>query len=1114
MPLGTIAMAQTPQRLPDPLSSPRPRGRAFLLVGGGIGLAAVLLLVVANLDRSKGSQGGERRIQAPKDVVSPGKLNPDEARGGRAFGEGSMVELEEGAWVQVTDDAGRLSQQYSAQRVEPLPDRLMQLERPRAVFFQRDGRVITLHADQGKARIPKRALETGTLTGNVRIRVYRPQDGKPADLTGPAVLEVDAADATFDNILGEIRCDGDITLRSDAGAFQGQGLSLLVDPKTNVLERLVVDRCTKPIEIRRGGDDGSRRTPPASAATGADSAPPPPPPANQGGGTGAGQQAADERFYRLTLEDSVHVTRTKGKDVAHLRGDRLVAVFSLEGRSTLIAEGDASPAAQPLAAAPLAAIAAASFGQAAAESGELVTITYTGRLILEPAGPEERLSSRDDVAVALLADNGTSDRPDSAVTIDDESTKAHVRCARASFRGHDDRVEAVGRPGLPLRVESPRLQATGERFWLERGSGKGGFSGPGTVELASGGEAFRAMAIDPATTVVSRDASGAVLLAALAADRTPATVTIGWTERLDLGFAPAAEADGELRSADFVGGVQATGQDFMVTAHGVTATFDSAGGKQSLARLVARGDAQQLAVAQRTDGKGSLDAQQLDLALRTSSTGETAPARLDATGTVAARDPRQSLFTESLVVAFAEPGGAPSEASKAEQGSQDLAVDIATVDSSGGVQALLRAEGEAATRVYADDLHGDGLLRTLHLGGKDIWVVRGTVLADSIQSIDFDEASRTARSSGPGRVRAFAQPLVDGSDRPAERPTVPERYRFQGEWNDGFLFDEKATSELATGGTITISGAVRLRSTPDRASTDLLNASTVKLELAGEQAAKDASVASAPSGLGPDAMGERGIRGVRAAGGAVLISSRWADESRKGDPRLFKLSGEEISYDTVTGEGNVPVAGTLYTHVPERTSDAGPEAKAKVAGEAPESDAASIGGPKLSLGAEGSSSFAWKQSLTMLRTEGAANRFTITMTGDVTLAHAGSRAEDELRVSGARFEARIERLAADGAKGQEDGDLAGTARILGLEASGDDTQRVVLRTSEASGITIVCDGLSYSVESGVATLTARPGRMVDVVQATRPQPIQAERVTWDMASGRITIENARGSATR
>ncbi len=242
-----------------PIAQP-PRARPFVLVGLGVGAAVVLLFVVSNLDRDRPASSAAPRIANATDIVAPSPLTDAERRGeGQGLENGPMVQLEQGAWVQVTDETGRLAQQYSAESVEPLPDRQMRLERPKAMIFQPDGRVILLSADHGKARVPKRALETGTLNDHVEIRLFRPQAGRPVDTTKdePAIV-VKADDAHFDNIIGEIRCEGPIHLESDAGTFDGEGMSMLLDPKGGELERLVIDRCTKPMVFVRGADGRTR----------------------------------------------------------------------------------------------------------------------------------------------------------------------------------------------------------------------------------------------------------------------------------------------------------------------------------------------------------------------------------------------------------------------------------------------------------------------------------------------------------------------------------------------------------------------------------------------------------------------------------------------------------------------------------------------------------------------------------------------------------------------------------------------------------------------------------------------------------------------------------------
>lgn len=1061
-------------------------------MGIGIAIAVATLVVASRLDR--GGEPKERRIAAPIDVVPPEALR-DEERAGRAVGgEQAIAELERGAWVQVVDERGRLAQQYRAERVEPLPDRWMSLERPRAQFFQSDGRVVTLAADAGRARVPRRALETGSLAGNVEIRIHPAVPGGiAASLAAPPLLVVETDDARFDNVLGEIRCDGPVRVRSDAGSFDGVGLSMLVDPEAGVLERLVVDRATAPIRLdptRREREQPNASVDPAPPAAERQSSDPRP---------AERQETGAPRFYRLVLERDVVVTRLREGRRTTISGDRLVAVFSMGGA---VGDGPLRPRRGAAPIGPAAAVASLAFAAGADEPPpESIEIAYAGRLVLEPASEAERLASADDRSIEILAD-----RPD-AVTIVDASTESTVRCAKASFVEGEDLVEAFGWDDAPLTLASPRLAAEGGHFRLQRALGRGGFIGPGRLRLAAGGELLAELAprgVDEATVDPS---TGALRLERTAGDADPKAVAIEWSEGLELRFraSDGDRIDGALRSARFVGDVAARGEGFEVRSSTLEARFSELDADEEdtppLERIVAQGaqgaqgDGSELARARRTGEAqpGRLAARTIDLALTTDAAGRAVPIRLDATGVVEAEDATQSLFGDRLAVVFLPRDGST--------GADPDAVEIATAQAEGDLQILVRGEraGASSVRAYASRLDGDAgrgllVLRSDEGEADGVRIVRDALVADRLGTIELREAERAATASGGGRVRTFAATVGDERPMRVEFPILPERPALLAEWRDGFRFVD--APRAGVDGELELTGAVRVRSTPDRSATDALDADTLLLALARD-----------PSG-GEDPRG--GVRSMLARGGAVVESRAWTDESRSGDPRLFRLAGEELFYDLATREGFVEGAGSLLAHVPEGTRD-GSSGAAAASRDGAAAEAERIDGPMSGLAAEGTTRFRWSRRLDLTHVEG--DRYQVDMQGDVEVGHVGTgrggAGGEAFAMTAGRLVAGLLRTLEGGS--ERGADLGGTATVESIEARSDDARRVFIRTGD---VDLECDSFSYSLATRVAILTAAPGRSVVVVTRDRPQPVRAERVEWNLETGRIAIEGATGRVGR
>ncbi|MBL9147698.1 MAG: hypothetical protein JNM94_03305 [Phycisphaerae bacterium] len=1143
------------------------RGRIVLLTVGGAAVAGVVLFVASQLDDSGSSQRRPSSITDAVDLVNPTPLTEGDKRTGASISGQPLAELERGAWVQVTDGDGRLAQQYSAERVEPLPDRRLSFERPQAIFYREDGRVITLSADRGEARVPSKALESGRLEGNVVIRVFRPEPGTVVDLAtdAPTIL-VNAEDATFDNVVGEVRCDGDIDLVSAMGSFSGEGLDMRIGTSPSAppgatgvealqkgtLERLVIERARKPIVLVR---DAQGKTRMRDARTAPPPTPTPTPGAAPAPTVAAAAPAAKSQVYRLTLNDDVRVVREKGNQLSTLQrstlqGDALVARFTLEGENSLnaIAQGTPRAPAAPTGGDPASTVLGAVFAAPQASPGageETITIEYRGQLVLEPERAVT-LPSPDAVEVEMISvppANAPAGTPTNRVTLDDERTGAHVVCRRVAFAnargadGADDLIEAFGAPNEPLVLDSPRLKARGERFFLQRGKGIGGFVGPGSVELASGGESFAALAIDPSTATVSRDAANVTHLRVAAASSAPSSVAIAWQRSLDLVFAaPAGGAkddNGALETATFVGTVDVTGEGFELDAETLAATFAGEAKKGSdvrpLSRIEATGNEEKVVVARRTDGTaGELRGRSLDLALVTDGARDSVPSRLVASGIVAARDAKQAIYGEKLVADFVRDAAAePKPPSDAGTPGQDLGRELSTVVVEGGnTETGLQVElfGTPSTRVFAEKLDGDNAAQSLNLTGPDIWLVRDLVVADRITNVHFDGGTRTASSKGPGRVRAFRTPFALPSG-PVPRPTIPGQAtdgttpeRFVATWDERFDFTE--LDAATNGSVIALKGAVRVRNTPSRAATDAIDAADLRLELTDAAKAPDAGNAERAS-----------VRAVEARGDAVVESRQWSSPARDGDPRLFKLAGAHLRYDTQSREGWVDGAGTLLTHVPLATSDR----KGTIASEPVDG---AVKGDPLSFGAEGTSQFKWATRLDMTRDGGDARseRFHITMTDGVEIMHKGPEAPkggakggatngdaandlDWLSMSAAKVETWVRRPAPnDGAAGDRPSepaatpmDLGGTAEIERVLVLGNEEVRIYVRTNSFD---LECDEIDYDVASGVAKVTARDGRLAKVLDRKGSQPISAQFLEWNLATGQIVVKGAQGTVGR
>ncbi|MCA9284180.1 MAG: hypothetical protein KDA22_03125 [Phycisphaerales bacterium] len=1103
------AQPERPSAPPPPVRTRKP----WLMVAAGVVGAAILILVVANIERGPRQEDKPSRISGAVDLAAPESLTgAEQAAATTGIAPDASVKLESGAWVEVADPAtGRLAQRYNAARVEPLPDQWVRMDQPRASLHPKSGRIITMRSDTAVARVPRRAIESGTLEGHVVIRLFRPIDGRPpnVELDEPA-LEVFAEQAQFDSTSGQVRCDETVEIVTPALRYKGRGLTMTLDDSGEAPEQVVVDEAVEPIRIDLAKLAEDRAAGPAEPAKPASSGAP------VGGGAGTPAPPATLRasrgFYRLTLHDDVVVTRSQGGLLSTLRGDALSLVFSLEsdrlGEAVSLgnwlaplALGPVMPATvvpwpQQVAALPFGSIQSPAGGRSsAAGETDVIEITYTGRMVMLPVEVGQASpSSPDDVWLEVVG---------APVTFEDPASRTVGQCASVAYETLPQTLRLSGSSDAPFVVNSARFGFRGERLWLARRTGVGRIDGRGTMTVNEAPSAL----LDPLgrldLALASADRDGAVRLVATILARTAGagasgddpkqSLEITWQEGVDLDFEPSAGAapdqGGALRGAKFQGDVRVAGDDFALRSNALSVEFDptraAAGGDQSsqIKLIEATGGVK----VNRMADRGSLSSETLRVEMDQHE-GKAVPTRMVAAGSVEARDPGQSVWAGRLSVGFQpRSANAPADAPRTA-GEPDLGnVEVKEVDAEDDVRVLLKD----GTRVFADRLGGDAIARTLRIAGSDVMIVNGRFVADRMNDLRIDDRQGQARSEGPGRFLYFNEPVAMPREGRVDRPVVATTAPLRGEWSRSMAFDDRANDGA---GSLDLRGAVALKAEPDATRIDMLNGEAVTFDL--RRVGAGASGLRLPSASSDeDQRVDRAIGKVIAKGGAAAESQTWPDASHTGEPVLFKVSGEHLEYDTVSREALVVGNGELLVHDVSTDSRSAAAAAARSA-----------------FGAKGTSLFGWKKKMEMRRE--IDDRYVITMTDEVEILHKGLKPEDRLTLTADTVMATVLRLdpGAATAEGASDGaplagggiELGGPAKLLRVRAEG----RVFVRTREQD---IECSEFDYNVDTGLATLRGRAGRKVLVQINESGSPIQAETVTWDLRTGTIQITGAAGA---
>jgi hypothetical protein len=366
--------------------------------------------------------------------------------------------------------------------------------------------------------------------------------------------------ATFDNVIGEVRCPGVFEVETTSMEFPGRGFTMLVNDQGERVELTVevehvehVRLARRPRTADRGAAGGDAR---------ADGAPAPKRPAQ---GTPAPRDAGPPQFYRLTLHDQVRIRQGPAPGRRTATGDALTIVFSAQseglgpslafapgrgcdvltdpGCHALSAQRQSMRLAQRLS---LALFALPDQAIAPAPSDDDIIITCASGLTMVPVtDPAEMLDTPDDARLTLTGQ---------PVELRDADQDARAECDRLIYGAREQKVELVGSASRPVSVAAPRLVAEGELFWISKS--RGGFTGPGWLETRR----------QPETVPQGEPAPEASRL------------RVRWTEGVDLAFDEPAgdEALGDLRRADCRGEVAAADAERTIWSDGLGVVFAQA----------------------------------------------------------------------------------------------------------------------------------------------------------------------------------------------------------------------------------------------------------------------------------------------------------------------------------------------------------------------------------------------------------------------------------------------------------------------------------------------------------------------------------------------------------
>ena len=379
-PIGTTR-SQPHHRDGDPPPVKSNRSKLVLLGVVSVIVAGLLLVVIFNIDR----QPQPAQTDRPKDarvteLLPPELLTDDELAEARApDSRDAALALYEGGWIELRDPkTGRIDQRYRCDRMDPEPQGRIFMLRPVVELYLANNRLMLLQGDSARMHRPGRALESGTMTGNVDIRLFDLGENETFDPdTDNLLLQVRTDDASYDNFQGEVVCPGWVDIQTATAHLPGTGLRLQFNEVEKRPEWLSLDRVGQ-IRLAAVGESQNVAPPPtesdsqggfaedasaaapssassaaehvASGATVPSVSEPRTEPkhvvsaagnerageSQRSSSNGSSRNAAaaaavtEPTFYRLTLQQDVRIQEGDGSAGWIMIGDELHIVFSME----------------------------------------------------------------------------------------------------------------------------------------------------------------------------------------------------------------------------------------------------------------------------------------------------------------------------------------------------------------------------------------------------------------------------------------------------------------------------------------------------------------------------------------------------------------------------------------------------------------------------------------------------------------------------------------------------------------------------------------------------------------------------------------------------------------
>jgi len=864
-------------------------------------------------------------------------------------------------------DPRRINAEIYAEKSEPLAQRRIRMDRPRAWIYLSDGRSLLIEAARGQATLTDSGAggrpEDGLLEGDVVIRMFARVEGAahPDPASATPLFTLRTPRLRFDGARGEGELPEAFTIRSDRVDLDGERLSLLFNESERRVELLRIERTTLcTIRPGEGFASGARSGRPANGAP----TPAPSAPANSSAASASRPGTPPESvttdpaptttYYHATISDAVairHGPYTLDSDRAdawvRLIDDALPddAIASTSRPRTL-----STPPTGPL---PI----------------HLASLALAVQPSTPPGSPRILTPHATDEPVSLSWNGPLEFRSlaQAPVTL----TRNHVFTRFTSERDGG------------VRFADSQSKAQGNGMLLEYGATRRdvalGSSSPSgaEVELTGRGVAHaRRFEVSLPTGRVSATGPGSFVAATIPPASGPTKVrSLTWSGEGHFKFAVVdGDMTGDLVDAHLAGDVAAADGQATLSGNSLTAVFTPIAGNPAITSLDVIGN-----VAARDPDGGTLTGDALTATFEPSESGDPIARRVLVRGNTAASREGNTIAADTL------------DAALTLDNNKQPALDHLLAS---GNARFTGAQGESA---MAPEISADPNTGRIELKGEGARIGNDRSRVSG-PLIVIEGQDRTITVPGEGRLDHAQLAVAGDNPQPETRATVT--------WTTEMFFDDVAGIARCVGDAKAVIEAGPL-------SKDTLAAETVIVELSPreETAAPKPTPAESLTPSAPNLAGDRRFLAATALGGATpatIESRRYApDTNPPALQRLLYLEGARIDTDAVAGTLDVPTPGKLLA-VDRRRSTA--------------PDAARTPGP-LSLegdAARGNALFTWTGSLHMDRPSGE-----LRMLEGVRLVHDRLDTNDRTELECRELTARVRESAQTGATDQLGPEFAG-----------------------------------------------------------------------------------------